>query len=504
MKTILEYLDLQAMLRPEKAAFCDETVCYSFSESKEMTMRIGSVLLSAGANRESVAILLPRSATMLLAMLGTMRAGCPYVPLDAELGALRLSSIFERVQPRFLIADESTEPIARENGFSGTVIRISEAMQTEPDLCALADVYHRLLDVDPAYIVFTSGSTGAPKGVIGKHSAMLDYAEQLTGVLRVTDKDVFGMQAPLYVDACLKEILSVLRCGATLWIVPKRLFMAPVELVRFLNDHAVTTVCWVVPALTLISSLHTFSEIVPTTLKTIAFGSEVFPIRQLHLWEQYVPARYINLYGPTECTGMSCWYEIDRAFCDGDRIPIGRPFDNTEILLLDESDHPATEGEICIRGVCLCHGYWNDPEHTAAAFVQNPLCASYPDRIYRTGDHGRYNARGELEFLGRIDNQIKRMGHRIELGELENAALKTDGVSGACAVFDPEKNRLALAYTGTAEKAAVVTGLRGSVPEYMLPGKVLRLDRMPLTGNGKTDRLAVHRLCFPSKPSAVK
>ena len=501
MKTILEYLDLQAMLRPDKAAFSDVTETRTFAEVKDGAERIGSALLAAGADREPIAVLLPRSVGMLVAMLGVMRAGCPYVPLDAELGSLRLTDILARVRPRFLIADALTEPIAAACGFDGTVLPLQALLQTETDLCALADVYRRILDTDPAYIVFTSGSTGTPKGVVGKHSAMLDYAEQLTSVLKVTDKDVFGMQAPLYVDACLKEILSVLRCGASLWIVPKALFLSPVRLVAFLNEHAVTIICWVVPALTLISSLHTFSEVVPYTLRTIAFGSEVFPIRQLHLWEQYVPARYINLYGPTECTGMSCWFEVDRGFREGEAIPIGRPFDNTEVLLLDENDRPSTEGEICIRGVCLCHGYWNDPVHTDRAFVQNPLRPAYPERIYRTGDRGRYNARGELEFLGRIDNQIKHMGHRIELGELETAAETVGGVSTACAVFDGERKRLGLAYTGEIEKGALMTRLKGLVPDYLLPSRMIRLETMPLTGNGKTDRLAVHDLCFAPKPN---
>ncbi len=496
MKTILEDLDLQELLRPDKAAFCDEREQLTFSQIAELTRRIGTALLKAGAEREPVAVLLPRSAKTLAALLGVMRAGCAYVPLDAEMGALRLGSVFSQVRPRFLICNTDTEPAAREAGFTGTALQIEKLERQTPDETLLRTAYAHILDTDPAYIVFTSGSTGAPKGVIGKHSAMLDYAAQLKKVLRVSAADVFGMQAPLYVDACLKELLSTLRCGASLWIVPKLLFSAPVPLVRFLNEHKITTVCWVVPALTLISALHTFEEIVPTTLKTVAFGSEVFPIRQLNLWMQHVPARYINLYGPTECTGMSCWYEVDRVFTQGESIPIGQPFDNTEILLLDENDRLSNEGEICIRGVALCHGYWNDPERTQKAFCQNPLRPEYPERIYRTGDRGKWNARGELEFFGRIDNQIKHMGHRIELGELEAAALKIDGVSAACAVFDAERKRLALAYTGECAKNDLTAALRSSVPDFMLPSRTVQLDRMPLTENGKTDRRRVHAICF--------
>lgn len=499
MKTILEYLDLQVMIRPDKPAFCDENASMTFSEIDSWTKKTGTMLLAEGADREPVAVLLPRTAVMLATMLGVMRAGCAYVPMDREMGELRIRGIFGTVHPRFLIAGEEDRDFAEACGFTGMFLAVESIPSRETDLCALARVYEKTLDIDPAYIVFTSGSTGTPKGVCGKHSAIIDYAEQLTSVLRVSDSDVFGMQAPLYVDACLKEILSVLRNGASLWIIPKRLFAAPVALVQFLNAHAVTTICWVVPALTLISALHTFDEIVPRTLRTIAFGSEVFPVKQLHIWQSHVFARYINLYGPTECTGMSCWYEVNRPFSEGEKIPIGRPFNNTEILLLDGEKQQSEQGEICIRGVCLCHGYWNDPERTEKAFCRNPLRPEIPDRIYRTGDLGRWNEHGELEFIGRADNQIKHMGHRIELGELESAAERIAGVSGACAVFDPERRRLALAYTGDANMKTVSAELRTMVPEYMLPSRTVKLDAIPLTGNGKTDRKSVLALCFSKK-----
>lgn len=497
MKTILEYLDLQAKLRPDKAAFCGEEQTLTFSETDTLTRRIGSALLASGADREPVAVLLPRTPLMVAALLGVMRAGCAYVPLDLEMGELRLNGIFTQLRPRYLICATDAVQSARSCGFTGKILDIGTVSNAEEEPCGLEHAYQRILDTDPAYIVFTSGSTGIPKGVVGKHSAMLDYAEQLTRVLRISDTDVFGMQAPLYVDACLKEILSVLRMGASVWIIPKKLFSAPVALVNYLNERAVTAICWVAPALALISALHTFSEAVPKYLRTVAFGSEIFPVRQLHIWQANVLARYINLYGPTECTGMSCWYEVDRPFQESETIPIGRPFENTEILLLDEDDRTADEGEICIRGVALCHGYWNDPQRTEKVFCQNPLRTEYPERIYRTGDRGRRNEHGELVFLGRIDNQVKHMGHRIELGELEAAAERVPGIDSACAVFDPVRKRLALAYTGAADRAEVTKALRSTVPEYMLPSRTVRLEMMPLTNNGKTDRRAVHGICFP-------
>ena len=433
---------------------------------------------------------------MIAAFFGVWKADCFYVPVDAEMGETRIRSILERVHPRFAIRDESADALLFACGFAGEALDANALVKEPADPDALKAAAKRLLDSDPAYLVFTSGSTGAPKGVVGAHRAVLDYAGQITEALRADETDVFGMQAPLYVDACLKEILSALKCGSQVVLVPKKLFMTPVPLVEFLNRNRITTLCWVVPALTLISALHTFDAVVPQYLKTVAFGSEVMPPKQLRIWREHVPARYLNLYGPTECTGMSCFYEVNRDFADGERIPIGRAFDNAEIFLVDENGKRADEGEIYIRGTSVCHGYYRDPERTKNAFVQNPLQSDYPETVYRTGDLGRFNERGELEFLGRRDDQIKHMGHRIELGELETAAETADGIDAACAVFDRERSVLGLVYTGTAERAALLNALRGKLPEYLLPKRMACVEAIPLTENGKTDRKAAAKLLF--------
>ena len=496
MKTVLGYLDRQLEKQPERVMFRDEREALAFREVGERADRIGSALLKRGAKNEPILVFMRRGGAMIAAFFGVWRACCFYVPVDAEMGEARIRSILERVAPRFAITDETAKSLLSACRFTGEALD-SEAILSEPaDADALAAAANRTLDSDPAYLVFTSGSTGAPKGVVGVHRALLDYAEQITKTLRSDGNDVFGMQAPLYVDACMKEILSALKCGSSVVLVPKKLFMTPVPLVEFLNAHRVTALCWVVPALTLISALHTFDAVVPEHLKTVAFGSEVMPPKQLRLWQERVPARYLNLYGPTECTGMSCFYEVDRTFSDGERIPIGRAFDNTGIFLLDENGARADEGEICIRGTCVCHGYYRDPERTKNAFVQNPLNPDYPETIYKTGDLGRFNARGELEFLGRRDDQIKHMGHRIELGELEAAAKAIEGVDSACAVFDRERSVLGLVYTGELEKAALTAALAAKLPEYLLPKRTVRVENLPLTENGKTDRKAACKLLY--------
>jgi non-ribosomal peptide synthetase component F len=333
-----------------------------------------------------------------------------------------------------------------------------------------------------------------PKGVVACHRSVIDYIESFSDVLEINSDTVFGNQTPLYVDASLKEIYPTLKYGATAYIIPKELFMFPLKLVQFLNEKKINTICWVVPALTMISGLGVFEKEKPEYLHTIAFGSEVFPIKQFLLWRKALPnAKFINLYGPTEATGMSCYYVVDREFSEeDDAIPIGRPFKNTDIILLNDADELAKEGEpgeICIRGTSLTLGYYKDFTRTNEVFVQNPLNDLYPETIYRTGDIGKYNDRGELIFLSRKDHQIKHMGHRIELGEIEAAISRMDGIINTCCIFDDVKKRIILYYTGKSSKADVINYAKGKLPRYMIPNLVEQLDVMPLTTNGKINRV---------------
>jgi acyl-coenzyme A synthetase/AMP-(fatty) acid ligase len=193
---------------------------------------------------------------------------------------------------------------------------------------------------------------------------------------------------------------------------------------------------------------------------------------------------------------MTCWYEVDREFGPDEAIPIGHAFRNREILLLDGDRlaEPGEPGEICIRGTCLTLGYYGAFDKTAEAYVQNPLNPHYPELIYRTGDIGRLNERGELVFVSRRDSQIKHMGQRIELGEIEMGAAAVDAVGGAGCIYDGEKKKIVLFYVGEAEVAGVSTALKERLPRYMLPNMIFRLERMPYTTNGKLDRLALRRI----------
>ena len=492
---ILEYLEATAPRLPDKVAYSDGTDDLRFSELHRISRVIGSGLLRAGYRKEPIAILMNKHPREIAAFYGTVYAGCFYVPLDPEMPEGRMELILQSVGARAMIVDEKGARIAQKLNFDGAVLPYESLADGAEDTFELAAIRQKQIDTDPIYIVFTSGSTGIPKGVVACHRSVIDYVEALCDALGFCEDTVFANQTPLFFDAPLKELMPVIKFGATAYLVPKKYFLFPMMLCDFLNEHKINTVCWVVSALTMISSMGVLEKNPPKYLTTVAFGSEVFPLRQYALWREALPdARFFNLYGPTEATGMSCYWRADRALAEGEPIPVGVPFRNTGLMLIKEDGTEATEGEtgeIYLRGTCVTLGYYNNPEKTGEAFVQNPLQKAYPETVYRTGDLGYINPHGELVFVSRRDAQIKHMGHRIELGEIEAAAARCEEVSRACALYDKEAMQIRLYYTGEVDEETLLRFLKTYLPRYMMPAICKRLDVMPLTPNGKLDRRAL-------------
>ncbi len=501
LTNILQYLEATAPRVPDKLAFSTGAEGLTFSALHTHARTLGAGLLRRGYNAEPVAVLMDKHPHTVAAFFGILYAGCFYAALDGDMPIARMGLILDTLKPRLLICDKKNSKTAQklldEGMFAGEVLAwdnicYAEGRELTPaDETALDSVRDRQIDTDPIYVVFTSGSTGVPKGVIACHRSVIDYTESLCEAIGFDENTVFANQTPLYFDAPLKEIMPTIKYGATAYLVPKMLFMFPVKLCDYLNEHRINTVCWVVSALTMISSLGALESHPPRYLTTVCFGSEVFPRKQYDLWREALPeARFFNLYGPTEATGMSCYWPA-RELAPDEPIPVGKPFRNTDLFLLTDDNRRAAmgeEGEICLRGTCVTLGYYANPAKTAEAFVQNPLNPHYPELIYRTGDIGRFNEHGELVFISRRDAQIKHMGHRIELGEIEAAASAAEGVRAACCVYDAEHKRIGLYYVGEIEPTALSAVLRKALPPYMLPAFCERLAAMPLTPNGKVDR----------------
>ena len=494
---VLDYLDNIVQKKPEKIAFANEEYGMTFQEVYDQSRSIGTFLHKQNVYKKPVIVFMNKHPKEITAFFGVIKGGNFYVPIDEEMPQSRIELILQNVQPEIIICDEGTKTVAEKFDFHGQIVLYDEIKDYPVDEAALQEIYDKAIDTDPIYIVFTSGSTGVPKGVAACHRSVIDYIEQLSETLEFNEETIFGNQTPLYFDACLKEVYPTLKFGATTYLIPRSLFMFPVKLVEFMNEHKINTICWVVSALTMISAFGTFKTITPKYLTNIAFGSEVFPIKQFKRWKEVLPeARFTNLYGPTEGTGMCCYYKVNREFEADEVIPIGRPFKNTEIILLTDKDERALEGEvgeICIRGTSLTLGYFNNWEKTNEVFVQNPLNKAYPELIYRTGDLGKYNEYGELVFVSRKDYQIKHMGHRIELGEIEVNVNMLEEIKIAGCIYDDKKGRIVLYYVGSIEEKELANVLKDKLPRYMIPNNIIRLEQMPFTANGKIDRVTLKK-----------
>lgn len=497
MKNVLEWLEQTARRIPDKVMIADEDSSLTFDELKGLSRRYGTFLHDhvRVRPREAVAFYLEKSPQAFAAMLGSVYAGAFYSVIDTRHPASRVRAICETLEPAVVLVDEAHLAQAHEL-FDGTpwlLLSLEEALAGEANDAALAAVRAQAQDTDPLYAVYTSGSTGTPKGVLAAHRSVLDFIPAFDAAVGITERDIHGNQAPFDYDASVKDLYSSLRCGSRVQLVPRELFMNPTGLMDYLADHACTTLVWAVGAMSFVSVMRAFDYRVPTSVNKVLFSGEVMPPKLLRYWMQHLAdARYVNLYGPTETLCNCSYFIVDRAYGDDEAIPIGGPFDNGRVILLDEGNReirePLVQGEICVAGSGLTLGYLNDPERTAAAYMPNPANTRWNETIYRTGDIGFRREDGELMYVSRKDNQIKHLGHRIELGDIEAAALGVDGVSQACCIYDTRRQKLRLFYAGELSKGELVDRLHELLPPYMIPNTTRQLEALPLTSSGKIDR----------------
>lgn len=488
---LLEYLEYtcRSQLR-DKTAFWSGQDSVTFEQLRLSAQRIGSYLSHILTPRSPVIIFVDKNIETILSYLGVLYAGCYYVPVGLDLPKYRIEQILDTVQAQILI---TTTPQALEGiQFSGQLVTVQSLLETPIDRESLSQIRRAALDIDPAYVIFTSGSTGAPKGVLESHRAVIDYIDAFAQTFSIGEDEIIGNQAPLDYIAAIRDIYLPLKTGASTVLLPKRWFSLPMKLCQAIETFGITTLCWVSSALCLFADFHAFTYGGLGSIRKVFFTGSVLPNKYLRQWQQELPAAmFVNHYGPTEITASCTYYILDRPIELDDALPIGIPFRNTQILLLDEQGAPVPSGEIgeiYVAGSCLALGYYNQPERTRESFVPHPLNPIYPQTIYRTGDLGSWGPDGNLYFHGRKDFQIKHMGHRVELGEIEGLVRQIPTITDCCCLYHHEKEQIWLFYAGEGVSAKQITVfLRERLPGFMVPRKYQYLEQFPRQINGKID-----------------
>lgn len=499
---LIEYFVETVARFPQRTAIIDGERQVSFSDLDVLARRTAGVLTKdIQTKNRPVAVFMPKCVEALQSDLAITYSGNAYMNLDVKNPAERLGNIFFLIKPAAVLTNRRfkgiIEPIAASN--DTVVINVDEITEDAivPSQEDLMNGLSGLIDTDPYCIINTSGSTGTPKGVVLNQKSFIDFMSQTFEEYKFTENDVIGSLSPVVFDIWSYEMCLLMGKGACIVVIPDTYSAFPVKILQLMQKHSVSYIFWVPTIMVNIANMGLLQQVTLPTLRLCWFAGEVFPTKQFNIWRHSLPQTlFANFYGPIEITLDCVYFNVEREIADDEPIPIGKPFRNTDILILDENNQKVTEankeGELCIRGTSLAMGYYNNPEKTAAAFVQNPLNHSYPEIIYRTGDLVFINERGEIVFKGRKDSLIKHMGYRIELGEIEHVIINTlKLVKNGCVVYNHQRKEITLYYEAENElsPAEFRKAIGNTLPKYMIPVVYHHLTELKRNTNGKIDRL---------------
>jgi D-alanine--poly(phosphoribitol) ligase subunit 1 len=503
------YYNLGLLLRDVVAAhagqpalrFAEHT--YSYADLSGWAERLGALLLAGGCRQgDVIAIGHTKQPLSYALMLAALRLGVAYVNFDVSSPSARTSAILQVCGARLLFFDDQAhaaelESLAAANACRA--LRLDADALPEVSADERSELERRAEAVDGAtiaYIMFTSGSTGVPKGVAVTHQNVLHFIEWGRKRFDVSRDDNFANLSPMYFDNSVFDFYVALFSGASLSPVPRPLMTRPYDLVEYVGRMD-CSVWFSVPSLLIY--LMTMKAIGPGALQSlrfIVFGGEGYPkVELLKLYERFSgQASLVNVYGPTECTCICSAYTLrDDDFTDLSGLPmLGRLNQNFDHRILDENDQDASAGELCLIGPNVAAGYFNDPERTAAAFHTIREPNRFMKRMYRTGDVVREDG-GRLYFVGRRDNQIKHMGYRIELEDIEHALVRLSQVSQAAVVYQRNKTAFGklvgfAACAVDVDEGTLLRELATLLPDYMIPSKLILMPSLPTNPNGKVDR----------------
>ncbi|MCP4264254.1 MAG: D-alanine--poly(phosphoribitol) ligase [Maribacter sp.] len=527
---VQDYITFHAQQNPDKLMIQDNEQSITFGEIDLYTNRFAKFLVSMGVTKgDNIAFYMGKCINSFRALIGILKVDSVYVPLDYNLPLDRTRLILRDCSCKYLICDassfektieliegidENIKIIVLPTGVNDEVVTNTKEcfanykknvdlnfVDTVDDFDDTKRDYLNI-DISIAYIMYTSGSTGIPKGVMISHRSIIDYATWTVKYFNVKPEDRLSSHAMLHFDLSVFDVYTAFVGGASLHLVPQAYSMFPIKCLEFIQEKELTVWCSVPSFLTYMMKSGALKERELPNMRYITFCGEVMPTATVIEWMKAYPhIRLVNQYGPTETTCASMYYEIEEIPKDPQiPIPVGKATPNTEIFAINDDGEivkPHESGELYIKGSGNGLGYWNNSEKTKQAFVQSPLVDSYRDIVYATGDTVKLREDGLYDFVGRKDNQIKYMGYRIELGEIEYIlnSIKSIACSAALAIDDEETNGIEIVAVICWHKEEslnkVKDKLKKKLPSYMIPRRIVVIDHIPMNSNGKVDRIAL-------------
>jgi amino acid adenylation domain-containing protein len=512
-----QLLTESAARHPEAEAVRLLKEAITYRELETRSNQLAHALIRNGVTRgDRIGIYLQKSPAAIISIFGVLKTGACYVPVDANAPGQRLLDIARQCEFRALITSSTLSEKLRSTTTEDWPMSVIFFVDKLPELAGLAPQAFSFVDTLPsqpvtppsvevishdlAYILFTSGSTGVPKGVMLSHLNALTFVNWGFETFGITAKDRLSNHAPFNFDLSVFDIFVAVKAGAALSLVPEGLSVFPVQLSSFIQDQQITVWYSVPMVLTLLLSRGRLEERDLSALRLVLFAGEVFPTKHLRALMQKLPhPRYANLYGPTE-TNVCAYYEVEPIAPEQSApIPIGKACSNTDLVAIDANGRkitePGTEGLLYARGSIVMQGYFGRPKETAAGFIRNPFAVGREENLYCTGDWVTLDEKGNYLFVGRKDHMIKTRGYRVELGEIEAVMVAHPAVEEAVALAIPDEE------IGNTIRAVVILGDGHSItspelkrhcakklPPYMVPEEIEFCNTLPRTGTGKIDR----------------